>query len=556
MSALKKICLFFLLNLIFFFGFTLQQVNAQSEGGCFTPSNNDCRIDTAICINEGRDYGIAGTNYSCNQTNGQCCLGVSWSSSSNSSLGNFQKKIEEEYESKTVGLEGFVTGQDIFYEDGASGVLSNMLYGITSLLIDKAPNQKTSYKSNGAIAVAGNLVASLYIKPPASGIEYLANIGQQFGITNVYAQGVGFSKLSPLLNLWKAFRDITYLLFVIIFIVIGFTIMFRVKISPQVVLTLESVLPKVVIALILVTFSYAISGLLIDLIYVFITFLIAVLGKAGLIKDEVIIRQYYLYGGFANVVGALFGGTLRGFDDIARLLLPSFELGATGAVAGAIIGGFLGNVPGAIVGAVGGFFGAGGLATLVVCLVLLITVLYLLLQIFFMLLMAYVSIILGILFSPFQIALSIFPGQNGFGGWVKKMLSNILVFPAVVLMMLIGTILTSSNPENLWIPPMMGWGSISNAIGGLIGLGILFMTPRAINYVKVIFNPKEEVPPLIKSIKGDIVTGTQIPRAAFESGLATVEEFTTAKADFDLERSTWVANKLAHLMRKGMKKIK
>ena len=38
-------------------------------------------------------------------------------------------------------------------------------------------------------------------------------------------QGIGFEGLSPLLNIWKAFRDIAYLLFVLVFIILGVAIM-------------------------------------------------------------------------------------------------------------------------------------------------------------------------------------------------------------------------------------------------------------------------------------------------------------------------------------------
>ena len=57
---------------------------------------------------------------------------------------------------------------------------------------------------------------------------------------------------------------------VIILIAAGFMIMFRVKINPQTVVSLQTMIPKLVITLLLVTFSYAIAGLVIDMIYVFI----------------------------------------------------------------------------------------------------------------------------------------------------------------------------------------------------------------------------------------------------------------------------------------------
>ena len=38
--------------------------------------------------------------------------------------------------------------------------------------------------------------------------------------------------------------------------------------SPQTIVTIQSALPKIVVTLILVTFSYAIAGFMVDLVYV------------------------------------------------------------------------------------------------------------------------------------------------------------------------------------------------------------------------------------------------------------------------------------------------
>src|SRR5690606_25281628 len=79
--------------------------------------------------------------------------------------------------------------------------------------------------------------------------------------------GLGFSSLDPILDTWKAFRNVAYLFYVIMFLVIGFMIMFRQKISSQAVVTAQQALPKIIISLIAVTFSYALAGLMIDAMY-------------------------------------------------------------------------------------------------------------------------------------------------------------------------------------------------------------------------------------------------------------------------------------------------
>lgn len=128
----------------------------------------------------------------------------------------------------------------------------------------------TAKGGGGAIGLMGNMISMLYT-PPLHTSDYFQNLAQNFGITKkAYAQttGTGFDGLKPLLGLWTAFRNIAYLVFVIVFIVIGLAIMLRVKIDPRTVMTIQNQIPKIIIGILLVTFSYAIAGFLIDMMYV------------------------------------------------------------------------------------------------------------------------------------------------------------------------------------------------------------------------------------------------------------------------------------------------
>jgi len=96
---------------------------------------------------------------------------------------------------------------------------------------------------------------------PVSGVVYTKNLLNKFHIVSpVYAQGIGFNAANSIMELWKVTRNISYMLLVLIVIVMAFMIMFRVKISPQVIISVQSALPKLIIAVILITFSYAIAG--------------------------------------------------------------------------------------------------------------------------------------------------------------------------------------------------------------------------------------------------------------------------------------------------------
>ncbi len=121
-----------------------------------------------------------------------------------------------------------------------------------------------------AVAGLSKIAYTMYTSPPASTYAFVQDMGQTLGFIpkQAYAQGIGFSGLSSLLPVWKAFRNISYAILAIVMIVIGFMVMFRKKIDPKTVVTVQNALPKVVVTLILITFSYAIVGILIDLMYV------------------------------------------------------------------------------------------------------------------------------------------------------------------------------------------------------------------------------------------------------------------------------------------------
>ncbi len=131
---------------------------------------------------------------------------------------------------------------------------------------------KIGYVQNGggAIGMLSTSLTSLYNLPAHTG-DYIGYLTNNFGLTRPsYAAGVqgsGFQQLAPVMNLWIAFRNISYLLFIIAFLVIGVAIMLRVRIDPRTVMTIQNQIPKIIIAVILVTFSFAIAGFLIDLMW-------------------------------------------------------------------------------------------------------------------------------------------------------------------------------------------------------------------------------------------------------------------------------------------------
>jgi hypothetical protein len=256
----------------------------------------------------------------------------------------------------------------------------------------------------------------------------------------------------------------------------GFAIMFRMKISPQAVLTVQAALPRVVIALILVTFSYAIAGFLIDLMYVGITLIIALLSAGGLFTGSTAaeLQNQFLSGGFPQVIGAAFksGGDLLGYSLL-------------GGILGAALGAFVGGPPGAWVG---GLL-VGGLIFLLLCLI----VLYVVLKLFLELVKTYINIVLAVVLGPLQIMMGVLPGIGGFGGWFKNLLANVLVFPAVAAFLILSRVLMSSMTTggDIWTPPMLGMpGLVANVVPVIIALGFLLMLHKVPEMVRAAFQIK------------------------------------------------------------------
>jgi len=123
----------------------------------------------------------------------------------------------------------------------------------------------------GVLGTTTSLIGALYANPPVRTADYLASVGQNFGIVKeAHAQvvGSGAQVLKPILSLWTVSRNISYVIMIIIFVIIGLMVMFRQRINPQTVITAQAALPGLVIGLILITFSYFLAALITDTAYI------------------------------------------------------------------------------------------------------------------------------------------------------------------------------------------------------------------------------------------------------------------------------------------------
>ncbi|HUW24581.1 MAG TPA: hypothetical protein VMW04_03030 [Patescibacteria group bacterium] len=333
-----------------------------------------------------------------------------------------------------------------------------------SVIKSIAPSENTNKSEGGALTAVGNLIVSMYTNPPASSIEYFAYLGRNFGLVKpAYAQGgIGFRGLSSLLPLWRASRNLAYLFFVLIFLFTGLAIMFRVKIDPKTAVTIQNSIPKLVIALILVTFSYAIAGLLIDLIYVLIYVGVLIIGQSGLLGSMAEIaaeQRKFVSLGFGEAYGLVLGGGIKAVWE--GVVVKTF---------------FAGLNPNILVGILAGIGGV------IFTLIFLIIALYLVLKLFFNLLKSYISIIVSVIIGPIQILLGAVPGsKGGFGAWFLNLLANVLVFPAVALFLLLASVIIEVGKGPTWTPPVLGVGG--GALTAILGLGLLMAVGSIPNVV-------------------------------------------------------------------------
>src|SRR3990170_1913548 len=88
------------------------------------------------------------------------------------------------------------------------------------------------------------LPSMVFESRPLSGITYVKDKFNLVG--EVYAQqGFGFSRLEFIQPLWQAARDISFFFLVLATVIMAFMIMFRVKLSPQTVISIQSAIPNV-----------------------------------------------------------------------------------------------------------------------------------------------------------------------------------------------------------------------------------------------------------------------------------------------------------------------
>lgn len=349
---------------------------------------------------------------------------------------------------------------------------------------------------DSVLGAVSNSIAYLYTSPPASTNQFIAHYAQKLKLIQpAYAQGIGFSGLSPILPLWKAFRNIAYAFLILIMVAIGFMVLFRMKIDPRTVISVQNALPRIIMTLFLITFSYAIAGLLVDAMYLLLFISISAINIASPFGQLPNVITQYSGGPISNWWAAAWPFGKAGVDGIVTLIggatftgISTLVLTVIGAIGGAAAG-F--GLPGLIIG---GALGAGaGASNALIWIIVSLALLFIFFRIFFMLLAAYIQVIISVIFGPLQIMFGAIPNSDAFGSWLRGLVSNLAVFPITSIMLLIGHLIAVFGSKNLWTPPGLG-GNVGETSTGIISFGIVLVIPTIVNSFKELIKAKSVLP--------------------------------------------------------------
>lgn len=377
-----------------------------------------------------------------------------------------------------------------------SAGIMNTLNAIGSGILDPSGNNQYT-----AVRQLGNTIGVLSGNPPVESHQYFAYMAGKAGfVDQAYAQSTGpggFGILQPIQKIWVATRNIAYLIVSLILVVIGFMIMLRKKIDAQTVIGVQQALPSIVVTLLLITFSYAIAGLVIDMIY-FVTFFgIKLLALNNVFTDSgnaaiELIRTKSLFNiGLANLFGA-------------TPLVPGATPIETAADAvGNLVSNLMGDVTGGVVSNITGL-----VSQPIAFVIFAVALLFALFKLFFSLLMSYIQIILLAVLGPLQLMMNALPGSDAFSKWFRNILANAMAFPAAALMIVFAAAIMGlqgdawkinseigftdvSRGVNWTAPLIFGTGNATGSVGNavdavkaLLGFGILLMTPKVVDMVK------------------------------------------------------------------------
>lgn len=442
---------------------------------------------------------------------------------------NSQSSINNNQSSDPLGTDSDVptnlhNATQVIMLETMSGVLCQ-LTGMDYLHPDQkclglnAQTGKIGFVGNGGgmIGALGNMISAT-MTPPVSSGQYISYLKNNFGITkHAYAagtdsttvcspeKGIGFCGLWPVVDLWIAMRNIVYLILILAFVVIGVGIMLRLHIDPQTVMSVQNQIPKIIIGIVAITFSFAIAGFLIDIMFVATYLFASVISSAvGGTNFNGVVMASSPFAAVSSAVGGISGVAGGASDAFAKIIKDTLN-GTSNAFTGIP---FLGDIVIAIIG-------------LLAYLIIAIAVIIALIRLWVTLILAYLNIILDVVFAPFWILAGVVPGSPlSLGSWLRDLVANLSVFPMTVGFFLLANVFISEFQKgssiDRFVPPLLG-GVSSSTISALIGLGFILMLPQMLTTMKAALKtPKINFGPILGPLGGAAKGVISLPRRSIE----------------------------------------
>ncbi len=346
----------------------------------------------------------------------------------------------------------------------------------------------------GVIGMVDDASTALYASYPLVNIP--SHLAQQWipgykdSTTALYAQedipsGYSELELAGIQPLWTDMLNLAYLFFVIVMIIAGFMIMFRQKIGGQAMVTLGNVLPNVIIALVVATFSFAIAGLIIDFGGLLISLIIGVFDISDTATS---------ISGFGKIFSNVFTGGVK----MATLISGIGGALGLGGILGAAKLGLLTAITNPIAWVAGLAVGTIGL---VFAFIVLGIIAFGAIKVLITLFKAYFQLLLSVILGPLQITLGAIPGNNAaIMNWIKGVLRNVLVFPVVFFIINIpNALLKNDATAKLRLPAKLvyeteGYDATGpNVAGGLalfvLKIFVLFFAAQAPKFIESFLPP-------------------------------------------------------------------
>lgn len=412
-----------------------------------------------------------------------------------------------------------LTAENFNDKINADNTLEDMIHGTMCKLAGGSNLEKCLASQNGKLALfdrlpdggaiggVTNLTVAMY-NPPVSSVEYLASLGESIGLSPkpAYAQSVsgsGNGIIKPILKIWTVTRNIAYLAFIVIFIVVGVMVMLRQKISQQTVVSIQQALPGLIIGLILVTFSYFLAALLVDIAFVSMRVVAYIFDQAG--SNAFGNSGQMIQMANDSSVFQLFSTTTGGVwdsRDSLQATISNFTSSSTikplaqlipvivGTIAGLLIAGPWGLLGGLVGGAIGSAASGGTdwIYSQILSLILIIALFVQMFRLLFQLIGAYLQILINTIMGPFFILSSSLPGRGGgINNWIKAILANTLIFPAVFAMFLFAGLILGTAPGDWTVTPPLFGGMSADLLRVILAYGIILATPKIPDVIRQAF---------------------------------------------------------------------